>query len=190
MKTLTLVTVLSLSGFALSFGEHPINQEIVDEIAKKTNKWTPHTPSENPLKDLSHSQLHALLGTRIQPPVKTLMPPAMNTDIPKVFDAREQWKDFGCVHPVRSQEQCGSCWAFAASEAFSDRACIASKGGLNKIFSPESLVECDKLDQGCNGGELKNVWNFLETDGIVTDECKPYTSGEGKVAQCNLQCQD
>lgn len=190
MKTLSLLSALSLLGFALSSRDHPINQDIVDNITAKTKKWTPHTPAENPLKNLTHWQLHALLGTRIVPPLKTLMPTPTNANIPKAFDAREQWKELGCVHPVRNQEQCGSCWAFAASEAFSDRVCIASKGAVNKIFSPESLVECDKVDQGCNGGELKNVWHFLESDGIVTDECKPYTSGEGKVAQCNLQCQD
>jgi cathepsin B len=80
------------------------------------------------------------------------MPKPSNADIPKEFDSRLQWKD--CIHPIRNQEKCGSCWAFAASEAFSDRLCIASKSELNLIFSPESLVECDKSDFGCQGGQL------------------------------------
>ena len=105
------------------------------------------------------------------------MPPSMNADIPKEFDSRVQWKD--CIHEVRNQEKCGSCWAFAASEAFSDRTCIASKGAINEVFSPETLVDCDKSDFGCNGGELNNVWRYIESDGIVSDKCQPYVSGEG-----------
>jgi hypothetical protein len=38
---------------------------------------------------------------------------------------------------------------------------------------------------GCNGGELKNVWNYLESDGIVSETCNPYSSGESKVAKCS-----
>jgi len=34
------------------------------------------------------------------------------------------------------------------------------------------------------------VWNFLEKEGTTTDECDPYTSGEGEVPQCleNKKC--
>eukprot|EP00689_Sawyeria_marylandensis_P003014 EC824952.1.p1 GENE.EC824952.1~~EC824952.1.p1 ORF type:complete len:96 (+),score=40.62 EC824952.1:57-344(+) len=31
--------------------------------------------------------------------------------LPTHFDSREQWPS--CVHAVRDQGQCGSCWAFA-----------------------------------------------------------------------------
>lgn len=75
-----------------------------------------------------------------------------NVDLPMNFDARTKWPN--CIHQVRNQMKCGSCWAFGAAEAFSDRMCIASKEGLNEVFSPESLLECDKSDFGCNGGEL------------------------------------
>ena len=109
-------------------------------------------------------------------------------DLPAEFDAREHFKD--CMHEVRNQGKCGSCWAFAASEAFSDRACIASKGQVNEVFSPEGLVECDKSDMACKGGELFNVWNYLEKEGVVTETCKPYRCGEGQVAECTTTCED
>jgi cathepsin B len=92
------------------------------------------------------------------------------------------------VHPIRDQQQCGSCWAFAASEAFSDRACIASKGAVNIIFSPENLVQCENDNMGCNGGYLDRVWKYLERSGIVSDDCQKYTSGSGKTESCKSSC--
>jgi len=35
---------------------------------------------------------------------------------------------------------CGSCWAFGAVEAMSDRICIASNGTTNAHISAEDLV--------------------------------------------------
>jgi len=35
---------------------------------------------------------------------------------------------------------CGSCWAFGAVEAMSDRICIASNGTQNAHISAEDLV--------------------------------------------------
>jgi hypothetical protein len=35
---------------------------------------------------------------------------------------------------------CGSCWAFGAVEAMSDRVCIASSGAQNTHISAEDLV--------------------------------------------------
>ena len=55
-------------------------------------------------------------------------------DIPESFDAREEWPD--CIHPIRNQGHCGSCWAFAGSEVLSDRFCIASYGKINVVLSP------------------------------------------------------
>lgn len=183
---LILVGMAVLSSSATT--DHPVNQDMVNDIKSKTDKWIPREPSENPLVNYTHWQLHGMLGTILKPPLGTLMPPSSNVDVPKAFDARKHWTD--CVHEIRNQEHCGSCWAFAASEAFSDRICIASKGSINTVFSPEDLVECDRSDYGCNGGELQNVWRFIESKGVVTEKCLPYVSGEGKVPQCSVACED
>ncbi|KAL0486472.1 cathepsin B [Acrasis kona] len=111
------------------------------------------------------------------------------TNAPDNFDSRTQWP--GCVHPVRNQQSCGSCWAFAASEVLSDRICIASKKSVDVILSPQYLVNCDKVDHGCQGGQLAASWSFLKDTGIPTDKCAPYYSGETKKAgQCSNQCAD
>ena len=61
--------------------------------------------------------------------------------LPDNFDARVTWPKF--VHPIRDQGQCGSCWAHAASETFSDKLAIATNGTSNEIFSVQELVSCD-----------------------------------------------
>jgi cathepsin B len=45
-------------------------------------------------------------------------------------------------------------------------------------LSPQDMVSCDISNKGCNGGWLDNAWRFLESDGIVAEECIPYTSGD------------
>lgn len=104
--------------------------------------------------------------------------------LPENFDSRVQWPE--CIHPIRDQGKCGSCWAHAASEVLSDRFCIASNKTINVVLSPQDMVSCDWFDHGCNGGILSTSWMYLRLFGIVSDDCKPYTSAAGKVEWCPL----
>lgn len=61
-------------------------------------------------------------------------------DLPVSFDARDQWPNCPTIKEVRDQGSCGSCWAFGAVEAMSDRVCIASNGQKNAHISAEDLV--------------------------------------------------
>jgi len=108
-------------------------------------------------------------------------------DVPEAFDSREQWK--GLIHPIRDQAQCGSCWAFSASEVLSDRYAIR-KNAPSPVLSAEDLVSCDKGDHGCSGGYLSHAWNYLTSTGIVTDTCMPYTAGGGHAPKCTATCAD
>lgn len=105
--------------------------------------------------------------------------------IPSSFDSRTQWP--GCVHPILDQGKCGSCWAFGASEAFSDRLCISSSGKINVVLSPQYLVNCDNAASGCNGGTLDAAWSFIQTNGIPTYNCVPYQGVDGT---CSSRCSD
>lgn len=111
-------------------------------------------------------------------------------NLPASFDSRKQWPN--CIHPIRNQKHCGSCWAFAGSEVLSDRFCIASKGTVSAVLSPQFMVSCDTSDNGCQGGILPYEWEFLENTGTVTDSCLSYHSGDGSAYPCyNFQkCED
>jgi len=106
-------------------------------------------------------------------------------DVPSDFDSRTAWP--GLIHPIRDQQQCGSCWAFSASEAFSDRVAIAT-GQPSPVLSAEDLVSCDRGDMGCNGGQLPYAWKYLRQTGLVTDSCYPYSAGMGFAPKCRSTC--
>jgi cathepsin B len=108
--------------------------------------------------------------------------------LPTSFDWRRQ--NPGCMHPVRDQMKCGSCWAFSASEVLSDLFCISTQGKTNVILSPQTLVSCDNQNMGCEGGYLDKAWLFIQQNGITTDSCMPYTSGNGVTGTCPTKCAD
>ena len=54
----------------------------------------------------------------------------LDIELPKSFDSRTNWPDCASIRQIRDQSSCGSCWAFGAVEAMSDRICIASKGEI------------------------------------------------------------
>jgi cathepsin B len=103
-------------------------------------------------------------------------------ELPENFHTKDKWPE--CIHPIRDQQNCGSCWAFSASEVLSDKFCIASKGKINVILSPQDFVSCDGNDRGCGGGFVNKSWNYLKNNGIVTETCLPYISGNGFPGIC------
>ncbi|KHJ80869.1 hypothetical protein OESDEN_19451 [Oesophagostomum dentatum] len=65
----------------------------------------------------------------------------LEIDIPETFDAREAWPECKSIKTIRDQSSCGSCWAFGAVEAMSDRICIASNGKTQTSVDTETATE-------------------------------------------------
>ena len=103
-------------------------------------------------------------------------------------DPRKKWSK--CIHGVRNQGKCGSCWAFALAGVLSDRYCTSSQGRTNVELSPQYLVSCDKTDKGCEGGSLDRSWKFAVSSGLCTERCWPYESQSGFVPKCMAKCVD
>jgi cathepsin B len=183
-KLVIIGTVVALAAAS----SHPINPWIVQDIRQRTHRWEAYDVETNPLRNHSYGKLMGLLGT-ITNPAKESLPDftyaqgELIADLPENFDWRSQ-------HPIRDQQHCGSCWAFAASEALSDRFCIASKGAVDVVLSPQDMVSCDNWDMGCNGGILPFAWSYLTSTGIVSDSCFAYVSGDGSVPKCPKTCDD
>jgi len=106
--------------------------------------------------------------------------------LPSSFDARTKWPN--CTGPVLDQGRCGSCWAFGAAEAMSDRMCIS--GGTNTFLQLAALdlTVNDKMNDGCQGGDPGTAWLFGQSKGLVSESCLPYGTWEtpqaGPVPTC------
>eukprot|EP00826_Nyctotherus_ovalis_P048403 TRINITY_DN56_c0_g1_i3.p1 TRINITY_DN56_c0_g1~~TRINITY_DN56_c0_g1_i3.p1 ORF type:complete len:303 (+),score=52.27 TRINITY_DN56_c0_g1_i3:121-1029(+) len=103
--------------------------------------------------------------------------------LPEHFDGRVKWPK--CIHPIRTQGRCGSCWAFGVAGSTSDRFCIAGK---DVLLAPQDLVSCDKSNNGCKGGSIIRGLTYLYRRGAVSEECFPYTSGSGRTPRCPRRC--
>jgi cathepsin B len=135
-------------------------------------------------------QMGVLPNSPVKLPVADITPA---NAIPDSFDAREQW---GSTCPstkeIRDQAACGSCWAFGAVEAMTDRFCIASKGAQTPHISAEDLLTCCgfQCGDGCQGGYPEAAWAFWKSHGLVTggnydshQGCEPYS-----LANCDHHC--
>jgi C1A family cysteine protease len=188
MFKLVVVGIVALTAFA---SHHPINGDIVADIKTKATTWVPHEVNENPLAGKTHDELKALLGlhfTYTESPFLPISDSDEELSAPASFDSRTHWP--GSVGAIRDQQSCGSCWAFGATEALSDRFRIASGNQVNVVLSPEDMVSCDTANLGCNGGYLDRAWSFLQRTGAVTENCFPYTAGSGHAPACRKTCVD
>jgi len=91
------------------------------------------------------------------------------------------WREKGAVTPVKNQGSCGSCWAFSAIGNIESRYIIKNNKTLE--FSEQQLVDCDKVDQGCNGGLMEDAFKYLENQGLMSEQDYTYT---GRSGQCKF----
>ena len=186
MKTAYLLfALIAISKCFIDNDNILITRESLEKL-RRTVGYEIYNYDEHPFKNLKTSEIRnklGLLGIPAGSPVK-LPHGKSKEDLPKNFLSSEKWPR--CIHPIRDQMRCGSCWAFAASEVLSDRFCISSIEEINVILSPQDMVACDKFDYGCLGGYLDRSWNYLIDEGIVSEECYPYTAGSGGSCECIL----
>ena len=99
-----------------------------------------------------------------------------NGNAPESWD----WTEQGAVTAVKNQGSCGSCWAFCT---------VANLEGLYYIkygellrFSEQQLVDCDTLDEGCNGGLMEYSFEWIKQNGgLCLEDDYPY---KGTEASC------
>jgi len=97
------------------------------------------------------------------------------------------WRTMNAVTPVKDQGDCGSCWAFSATQTVESAYLMKNNGTSAKTFllSEQEVVSCDTSDAGCNGGDLPSAFDYIIWSGLTTEAKYPYTSGEtGRSGTC------
>ncbi|KAH7697876.1 CRE-CPR-6 protein [Aphelenchoides avenae] len=180
---LTLVTTALAARVDPDKAERLTGEALVDYVNSLQHQWTAR------FSHVNVDQVKRMLGLKrdFSKPVRKSEELAasrtLDVDLPKEFDARTTWPDcIAEVGNIRDQSACGSCWAFGAVEAMSDRICIASNGTVQVSLSAADLLTCFSGADGCDGAySLLPAWQYWVTDGIVTgsnytakEGCRPY----------------
>ncbi|XP_042225516.1 dipeptidyl peptidase 1-like isoform X2 [Homarus americanus] len=92
------------------------------------------------------------------------------------------------VSSVRNQASCGSCYAFASMGGLEAGVRILTNNTQQPIFSPQDIVGCSHLSQGCDGGfPFLIAGRYAQDVGVVLEECSPY-EGKDDVCRTNPNC--
>jgi hypothetical protein len=96
------------------------------------------------------------------------------------------WTTKGATTPVKDQGQCGSCWAFSATETIESFTFL--KTGTLPVLSPEQIVDCDTTCYGCGGGWPYLAYEYIQqAGGQDTEDSYEYTAGQtGTAGQCQF----
>ncbi|XP_046918598.2 cathepsin B-like [Dermatophagoides farinae] len=164
-----------------------LSDEYIEHLNSLKTTWK---AGRNFDRDTPMEQIRGLMGARLEIPAEMASRiPVVKHDhisdenIPENFDARKQWPNCKSIQQIRDQGSCGSCWAFGAVEAISDRICIASGQKTQVEISAEDLLTCCKsCGYGCRGGYPPMAWDYWVQSGLVSgglyhdkNTCRPYT---------------
>jgi len=96
------------------------------------------------------------------------------------------WVSKGATTPIYNQGQCGSCWAFSATEQIETMFYLGGAGALTQL-SMQQIVSCDTTCEGCNGGWPYLAYEYVQkAGGIETYASYPYSSGNGITGACKF----
>ncbi len=89
------------------------------------------------------------------------------------------WRNLGKVTPVKNQDGCGSCWAFAAEGAYEGS--YAIRNGSLEDTSEQDALSCSGAGS-CGGGWWASVFDWHISHGTATEGMYPYTATD---SACN-----
>lgn len=79
----------------------------------------------------------------------------------------------GVLTPIKSQGQCGSCWAQSAVSVVESAIAIRTNRTA-KPLSVQQLVSCDTADLGCDGGNPLTALQYLSNYAVASEKSYPY----------------
>jgi len=90
------------------------------------------------------------------------------------------WRLTKAVTPVKNQGQCGSCWAFSATEAIESQMILQTGALYDFTLSPQQITSCAPSTgnfscMGCNGGFTEGAYEYVKSaPGLANEFYIPY----------------
>ena len=94
----------------------------------------------------------------------------------------------GLLAPPQNQGSCGSCWAFADTNTYTDTRSIRANQRTDLLSSQYPATCTTQVSNGCCGAPLCSGLDFFTTSGEVTAACSPYTLGGTSCSSSTLSC--
>jgi C1A family cysteine protease len=111
-------------------------------------------------------------------PLDAPLLPALTEAGAAVLPRRLDWRERGAVSGIRDQGSCGSCWAFAVTQALESQIMMAKKDSKDVSLSEQVVVSCSGAGS-CNGGRPDIASNFIASVGVPPESDYPYTAANG-----------
>ena len=127
--------------------------------------------------------------------ITTETPTVTSTYIPSSFDWRNK-DGYNWMTPVKDQDSCGSCWAFATLGTLEAGIKIENNDpNINPDLSEQDLVSCGvpigfypakPYWGGCGGvNNTGDALPYIKNTGVVDEPCFPYTARDDPCVKCS-----
>merc|ERR1712007_319802 len=78
------------------------------------------------------------------------------------------WRTTDAVTPIKNQGQCGSCWAFSATEAIESQLALTGGDQYSIELSPQQITSCTPStgtygSDGCQGGFTEGAYEYIKS---------------------------
>jgi len=162
----------------VNFQDLAISKSLVDQINSQPGKtWTASLAQGSLISRATIGEVKGLLGVKPGGPVLDLKTEfeVKVEDLPDTFDSRTKWSQCPTIGMIRDQSACGTCWAFGAAEAISDRYCTYGVNNNLSVAAGDIGFCCGfSCGDGCDGGFPAAAWKYWVNKGIVDEDCYPY----------------
>jgi len=121
------------------------------------NRYTMKTMPPIPHDKLNSPQYNAVNSTFMD---------LLRSKYPGGPPAEYDWRNHPhAVTGVYNQGNCGSCWAFSATENHESRFALQHHRNVESL-SVQQIVDCDDASRyGCNGGWPYQAWEYIQSQG-------------------------
>jgi len=150
-------------------------RKMIDQINNAGTTWKAGSNKGSSIYGATNEEVQRYLGALKGGPKLTrkTFTARERARAPASFDSATNWPRCATMKVIRDQSACGSCWAFGAAEAMSDRICVHLNKNVS-LSAGDMAFCCDSCGDGCNGGYPSAAWQYFQDTGLVEEDCYPY----------------